>query len=857
MSDDGSRSRQRRAQRPSSSSSSSSSFNILDALASPLPKHLSALAEDAHVQAATRQIEQLSVSDVSDNQHASVAVPSCHSSLVPSASDTTVVFPSPDDFARRFERYAIVTSAWPTTDLTMPDRPPPPPTAEVAASHNQHAMSQSSSDQGSTSTHQSSSTASGPPVTPARTRQSNSSSTPVQPQTSAAHVTSLTDAERVSVRQAIAGRVVEVSSIHALLGQLQLGDDFKPGASSERQPSSAKPGPSTIGSKMRTLEAEAAAEAVPQRKQANPGQHWFVKLAKLDRDDQDRPLAPQPHATLQFVNDPNKPLMQGRVQSCRKPDAYLAFPGQVTNHGRAFEHIAVILEFTSEKKLTRLNLNAPQDKYLQVLGYMRDTLASQPMRAFVLGVCVIKRLVALLVMDREVVRIAYLTDCWRTGAQRFRILARLLLNMDPACAGLSPLATFVSDPQHGLLPFHLPAKVFDATSSNLDLRRVDIVFASSPGSSAFSRATTVIKLAAPLDGSNERRLVIKVQNVDDNRTSREIQVWEPIAAFARRNESWAKGGNRFSIEILEHLAAVDRAVVYERMPWQTPADILDKYSRVVKRHTEAVVYLNPTENVVPLTSRTTPPRPSEVVTVIKTLVAVLYELNEGPQVLHRDVSTGNVLHNFGSLVLSDWDCGWAASMPDSQQDRRQRTGTMDTMATEVLDSNKASLQTRLVSGFVHLLRHDLESAVYVFIKVLWFHLYSSASKEEKLFWEENFGFNDANMTASALSGLREKLWSAGKVVLDTLFSYMSAISSELAELVWRLFDQPLSSISATSAARPDFWSRRERLEDNNKAIVDKLYSDFRQTDLDRLDEQMKASDRWPWPLREKVCSLQT
>ncbi|KAK4048749.1 hypothetical protein OIV83_004515 [Microbotryomycetes sp. JL201] len=648
------------------------------------------------------------------------------------------------------------------------------------------------------------------PVTPLRSKSLNSQSaqvesTPVSAQSSSSTTGHSREEDGPILRDMIANRRLKMESISDLLQTVGLAESYSAivsKASERRQDQE-------FFDEIQKIQLLAENES--QIQSETRGIHWFQQLATAIETGDPTGDAMAPDAlTLRFVASPNSPLAPGAVTSKRKPDALLVFPCDLGNPKPKFEHIAVPLEFTNQKAESFETKSNLQAKSLQIIGYMRHTLISQPLRMSVIGLITFKTRLALLVLDREALRFAYLDDPWsKDNILAFASLATLLLGLQASQAGLFPFVRYKCDRDRGLTPISVSKRLLDVAANDESMSPPlasavvsHLLFKSSPAGSCFSRATCV--LAPSLQHSckdNQAAIqprlsaqVIKFQCVDDGRMHREVNVWRAIDDFdwSTCTVSGPMPGAD-AIQVKDHLAAVDRAFVCRRFPWQTPLDMIPKDSGIVTRHQAVVVYRNPRSNVVRLTDKARPPKPSQLVAVIKTLLVVLLKLSRGPDVLHRDISTGNVLHFEGHLVLSDYDCAWTVTLKSSSDQRRQRTGTLDTMAADVLRSCVPTLR-RL--DFRHELRHDIESAVYVLLKVLWFHLRPQMSKPELDFWSTVLHFDDPNVNAQEMCTARESLW--GGMYGEVLCEHLTRASPELGRLVEKLLEQRLKVTSYTS-----------------------------------------------------------
>ncbi|KAM0787090.1 hypothetical protein ACM66B_006348 [Microbotryomycetes sp. NB124-2] len=687
-------------------------------------------------------------------------------------------------------------------------------------------------------------------------------STPLRLQSSASSVGSTREIDYASMKKTFAGRINQAPSIESLLGHIGLAREF-----SDLQTAAHIGNAEHAGFRENVRRLETLAEDEKEGKGKGPdkgaGEHWFEQLSQLVGPADSIVGTTSTRARLEFVYKPDVPLAKGAVASVRKPDAILAFPCQQTPQRHKFEHIAVPLEFT-QAKFERLDPDkALSNKYLQILGYLRDTLVTQPLRLSVPGVCLFDQAAALIVLDRERVHVAYVEDCWGAGVVQLACLARLLVTMDPARAGLSPLAMFDCDTKNGLTPFQVSARLLgeDMVSDEaVQAHPVRLVFKSSPAASPFSRATVVLRPDVRNSEGDERAvdpdvgmLFVKIQNVDNDRMHRERDVWHQITCNFPAMEtleddhdpvsSHDSGSShdtnstadvksaRDAQEVLQHLAAVDRTFTCP-LPWQLhQTSSYRDLDTVVERHQGIVVYRNPRANVVQLIDKAKPPRPRDVVNVISRLLPVLLELWTKAGVLHRDISAGNVLHSSGHLVLGDWDCAWSETFENSANENRRRTGTVDTMAIDVLQSciPRNGPPHGNHKYFRHRLMHDIESAIYVFLKVVWYNIRATATNEEIDFWSTYLLFDSAEIDARTMSSARLWLWQEDEACQEDLLGWLEAASGELARIVRRLLQRRLHKIC------PDLSG-----SDRDAHVVKELCSIFKSADPDLLDKQLEA-----------------
>ncbi|KAK4046445.1 hypothetical protein OIV83_006037 [Microbotryomycetes sp. JL201] len=99
-------------------------------------------------------------------------------------------------------------------------------------------------------------------------------------------------------------------------------------------------------------------------------------------------------------------------------------------------------------------------------------------------------------------------------------------------------------------------------------------------------------------------------------------------------------------------------------------------------------------------------------------------------------------------------------------------------------------------NFRHELRHDIESALYVFLKVLWFHLRPQMSEPELDFWSTWLHFDDPNVDARDMCTARETLW--GGRIGAVLCEHLTRASPELGRLIEKLLEQRLKVTPSTS-----------------------------------------------------------
>ncbi|ORY72882.1 hypothetical protein BCR35DRAFT_333838 [Leucosporidium creatinivorum] len=155
------------------------------------------------------------------------------------------------------------------------------------------------------------------------------------------------------------------------------------------------------------------------------------------------------------------------------------------------------------------------------------------------------------------------------------------------------------------------------------------------------------------------------------------------------------------------------------------------------------------------------------------LVQLVIKLDKEAQVLHRDISPGNVLHQGGQLLLIDFDLATNGSEAMDDLDGAKQ-GTLDTMAIDLFDA--------LRKGKVkHKAKHDLKSIVYLLWYVLWVQLSPSAETPAELQMWRFWCFGDCEKTNLwTLQGLRDLQWEKYR---DKFAKVRKAISPILDELV--------------------------------------------------------------------------
>ncbi|KAM0789950.1 hypothetical protein ACM66B_006789 [Microbotryomycetes sp. NB124-2] len=629
-----------------------------------------------------------------------------------------------------------------------------------------------------------------------------------------------------ALKRTIKGRIVELPSIEQLLKRIGIEQSF-----------------SSILSRLDSTEASFMQNVHSIRVQARQGEirqepssagsclHWFKRLAELARK-QGHDVAPSDIRSLPdrlyFVSEPAQLDETARSSRSHLRSAILAFEcNPPPTDGYRAEHVAIALHFCSTCT-DSLDANATNDRHhIELLSRMRDAFVIQPLRTFILGLGVFKAQASLLMLDHEGVTVAHLDDCWDVNAARFACLATLLTTLSLRHVGLYPFAHFDCDSEQGLYPValradHLGDCGFDITKEGVSQIPVELVYAAS-SDRPFRRATVVLKPVS----SDLQAFVFKFQNVDDERRDREVNVWQAIKGFDWTTHTRSEL-NSSKVNVMDHLAAVERAFIHERLSTQIPLSTITNNPALgfVTRRQTVVVYRNPVNEVKRLTDESSPPTPSQVVRVVKTLLVVLCELWTGPGVLHRDISTGNVLHSNGHLVLTDYDCAWNATLENSSHIRHHRTGTLDTMAVDVLRTCDPTFDS---SGFEHEPRHDAESTVYMFLKVIWTHLRHKFDPRTLAFWQAHMFFDDGNAIARQMRTERESLWGRGWNGKEVV-RYLSEMSPTLGRLVKELLRDHLEQESPAES------------DEAPLAVVKRLISvlSLDQAGSEALDDELKG-----------------
>ncbi|KAK4053186.1 hypothetical protein OIV83_001921 [Microbotryomycetes sp. JL201] len=656
-----------------------------------------------------------------------------------------------------------------------------------------------------------------PSIEPVAAAQPNSSSsclsqssrfaTPKKPSTDSSQMSSGTEAEHARTRSLLRGKIL-VSDAPTILGQLgveQSAWDQHVETARDRLQNEEH---------ARDVLTRCQTGFRAERQQMGHGQtgyHWFEELASLGvasdtttthvktaSKDISLHVFSTPTRSLRIASD--DPLQNGR-----KPDASIIYkhPGNVASDRDSFEptlsHIIVSLEFTdtpariSTKR--KVSLSTLPRKLQQLASMLIAVMATQPFRTHVPGLAICKDTATLMLLSREAFFVASLAHCWSNKAAELAALATTLLNLETWQIGLFPLFRYSLTPQHGLSPSHLrtdalPQHVLDfyAMRAFEDIRVLRQV---SPHHSPFSRGTLVVGF----ERQTLATLILKRQAVALDRRQRESKIWEAIDASAGKLARNTLG------KLSRVLATVEVA------PTRKLALLPD--DAMVARQYTIVLYRNPStpraaQALLPRPVSDHPgPTPTQLLCLIKQAFDVLSDLYWSAGVLHCDISTNNVLHCDGSLVLADWDCAIVANDSAPVGSRSERTGTMDTMAINVLDAvqhlrayeedyGKAEAETRV--GFAHCLRHDFESLAYVLLKVIWANLEPSADNvERKLTWNQHM-FNNANVSMDSLILCRRSLWyknGAGGRSEQCL----RRLSPAFADVVRSLFAQPFDSFT--------------------------------------------------------------
>ncbi|KAM0788658.1 hypothetical protein ACM66B_002760 [Microbotryomycetes sp. NB124-2] len=515
-------------------------------------------------------------------------------------------------------------------------------------------------------------------------------------------------------------------------------------------------------------DCERACKAEETRKgRVGDEQHWFRKLANLASEGSGASSSTVPPRQLSMAIHSNpthklRILPDDPVQLTRKPDAVLGIRqslGASDDFAPTFGHVVMPLEFTNERVAapTYSSDKLPSSKLMQLVTLLVAVQAAQPFRTFVPGLHIDQRNAVLMVLNREALSIATVQDCWTTNCAQLAALANTLLQLQPHQLGLFPAYTYSITRAHGIKMSQLRTDLLPVecrTTFEMDqYETIRLARPTTPRHSPFSRGTMVVAFDKPGLG----QLVVKMQAVGLDRRRRESQVWSAIQA-AR---------SKLSSVVLPRVSEILCTIELHRWHRDASPPQPPEALSLTPRQYALVVSQNPSDTL-PQRLTESDVSPCTLIKVIQQAFDVLFSLFEDAKVLHCDISSGNVLHDNGRLVLVDWDCaivvGGSSQVYVGKQN--ERTGTIDTMAVNVLRSicdfqdgkEDQENDTHAADQFSHLLRHDFESVAYLLLKVVWVKLSpSEPTAIHRRTWSHLL-FDKSDVTVDELWPKRQLLW---------------------------------------------------------------------------------------------------
>ncbi|KAF7316101.1 hypothetical protein MIND_00128200 [Mycena indigotica] len=246
-----------------------------------------------------------------------------------------------------------------------------------------------------------------------------------------------------------------------------------------------------------------------------------------------------------------------------------------------------------------------------------------------------------------------------------------------------------------------------------------------------------------------------------------------------------------------HSVRVIRRVAGARHPAKRRANQISTLSPLVPRHVEAMAFESPSDtrklNDVSLS----------VTDLINAAVQIFLALFDvfNREIIHRDISMGNILLTTDGILLIDWETGRRFKLdsppPSGPVGERKVTGTLDTMAYYMLDGKHMPLP-----------HDDLESAVYVLLKALTQTFKNPLEDPE---WQRNyarFKWDKGDIGIDDLKLVRDNLWSQkGKrgIIHDIKQTFREADEHCAVQFIDVLLSMPLPQ---------ERWSSETKLSDH-------------------------------------------
>ncbi|KAF7357605.1 Pkinase-fungal domain-containing protein [Mycena sanguinolenta] len=501
--------------------------------------------------------------------------------------------------------------------------------------------------------------------------------------------------------------------------------------------------------------------------------YWLSRLADAASQSTDSsPLA------LDYFPIPAEKLPEQKQHGYNKTRKYDAALRPSAAKVSTVFNILVNVEFTKTKppNTTSNPLIGPSDcvaKYQQAIINAVDLLSFQPTRLFVptLSFHGKKRRTKLFVsiLNQERLEFAVVENCFNSDnlatvsalLHLFRIASLYQLGYNPLF-----IYNFSSPP---------------ATFSVGDAVPASVVLPGTPGivrlngkrltrlrSTPFERSTLVLEgeFQSP-NGEELEPVVIKASFISEARLWRERIIVEALHAADLQSAS------AYAPKLLASFAGYSSPPPSASEPASSPEHLPTS----APRHLEVMVFASPhgARKLKDLTS-------AEFLAAAEQLFQAILDAFRR-RVLHRDISTNNVLVADNQLLLIDWEMGRHVSELSSKRDR-VLVGTLNTMSV-------ASLASR--DPLPH---DDVESAVYVLLKVLTQTFVPPVDQRSD--WAEildRYHWDDCAIPPSTLRDLRLGMWTnrnfETSLICDTLEILRSTGHDSRAQLIHSLMCLPL------------------------------------------------------------------
>ncbi|KAJ6466319.1 hypothetical protein C8R45DRAFT_1021276 [Mycena sanguinolenta] len=286
-------------------------------------------------------------------------------------------------------------------------------------------------------------------------------------------------------------------------------------------------------------------------------------------------------------------------------------------------------------------------------------------------------------------------------------------------------------------------------------------------STPFERSTLVLEgeLQSP-DGKESQPVVVKASFITEARLWREGIIVEALYAADFPTAP------TYAPKLLASFAGYSYPLPTASEPTSSPEHL----PAIVPRHLEVMVFASPhgARRLKDLTS-------AEFLAAAEQLFRAILDAFRR-RILHRDISSHNVLVTNTQLLVIDWEMGRRFSEPSS--DRGTLTGTLDTMSVAAI---------AMLDPLPH---DDIESAVYVLLKALTQTFVPPVDRQDD--WAEildRYHWDDCDVMPSTLRDLRLALWTnrhmEASLIYDTLEIFRSTGHDSRAQLIHSLISLPL------------------------------------------------------------------